>query len=351
MKIAGEAGCKLMYIQDVLRPQYPIFCQSRRAPAHTSLLSRAFVVTEIGSSLTLTSTVGYNVVALNHNVTEKLPAEITNAIPSPLPFNPPSTLTLLRRCTISLSDPAQNARLATLAAAYDLLALRPLTEKSLGQACHDLECDIISIDLSLRYPFYFKHKMVADAVKRGIKFEICYAPGILALDDGQARRNLISNATGLIRATRGRGLIISSEARKVLAVRGPADVVNLACVWGLGQERGTEAVGRESRSVVVQARLKRTGYRGVVDILYGGEKPAAAPVTEEEDQKTKSAKGKRKAVVLRDEAEDAPNTKAVSKREQKRRAKKARQDAAEAEQGDAPIKTIDVKGAQTMGSA
>ena len=351
MKIAGEAGCKLMYIQDVLRPQYPIFCQSRRAPAHTSLLSRAFVVTEIGSSLTLTSTVGYNVVALNHNVTEKLPAEITNAIPSPLPFNPPSALTLLRRCTISLSDPAQNARLATLAAAYDLLALRPLTEKSLGQACHDLECDIISIDLSLRYPFYFKHKMVADAVKRGIKFEICYAPGILAVDDGQARRNLISNATGLIRATRGRGLIISSEARKILAVRGPADVVNLACVWGLGQERGTEAVGRESRSVVVQARLKRTGYRGVVDILYGGEKPVAAPVTEEEDQKTKSAKGKRKAVVLRDEVEDAANTKPVSKREQKRRAKKAKQDAAEAEQGDAPIKAIDAQGAQTTGSA
>ena len=301
--------------------------------------------------MTLTSTVGYNVVALNHTITGKLPAEVTNAIPSPLPFPPPSSLTLLRRCTISLSDPAQNARLASLAAAYDLLALRPLTEKSLGQACHDLECDIISIDLSIRYPFYFKHKMVADAVKRGIKFEICYAPGILAVDGGQGRRNLISNATGLIRATRGRGLIISSEARKVLALRGPSDVVNLACVWGLGQERGTEAVGRESRSVVVQARLKRTGYRGVVDVLYGGEKPVAAPMTTEEDQKTKGAKGKRKAVELRDEVDDAPDPKPVSKREQKRRAKKARQDAAEAEQGKAPARTIDAQGPQTRGSA
>ena len=331
-----------MYIQDVLRPQYPIHCQSRRAPAHISLLSRAFVITEWGSSLTLTSTVGYNVVALNHTITGKLPAEVANAIPSPLPFNPPSSLTLLRRCTVSLSDPAQNARLATLAAAYDLLALRPLNEKSLGQACHDLECDIISIDLSIRYPFYFKHKMVADAVKRGIKFEICYAPGILAVDGGQARRNLISNATGLIRATRGRGLIISSEARNVLAVRGPADAVNLACVWGLGQERGTEAVGRESRSVVVQARMKRTGYRGVVDVLYGGEKPAAAPIAQE-DQKPKNSKGKRKAVVLHDDVDDAPDPKPVSKREQKRRAKKARQDAAEAEQGEAPSKKIDAQ--------
>ena len=336
-----------MHIQDVLRPQCPIYCRSRRAPAHISLLGRVFVIIEIGSSETLTSTVGYNIVALNHIITGKLPAEITNAIPSPLPFNPPSSLTLLRRCTISLSDPAQNARLATLAAAYDLLALRPLTEKSLGQACHDLECDIISIDLSIRYPFYFKHKMVSDAVKRGIKFEICYAPGILAVDGGQARRNLISNATGLIRATRGHGLIISSEARKILAVRGPSDVVNLACVWGLGQERGMEAVGRESRNVVVQARLKRTGYRGVVDVLYGGEKPVAAPMTEEENQKSKGAKGKRKAVVLRDEVDDAPDPKPISKREQKRRAKKARQDAAEAEQGKATSDTIDAQGTQT----
>ncbi|KAL8794318.1 MAG: hypothetical protein Q9195_003144 [Heterodermia aff. obscurata] len=305
---------------------------------------------ELQRILAFSAELGYNVVALNHTITGKLPAEITNAIPSPLPFNPPSSLTLLRRCTIALSDPAQNARLATLAAAYDLLALRPLTEKSLGQACHDLECDIISIDLSIRYPFYFKHKMVADAVKRGIKFEICYAPGILAADGGQARRNLISNATGLIRATRGRGLIISSEAGKALAVRGPSDLINLACVWGLGQERGTEAVGRESRSVVVQARLKRTGYRGVVDILYGGEKPVAAPVTEEEDQKQKSAKGKRKAVVLRDEVDDSPDPKPISKREQKRRAKKARKDAVEAEQTKAPAKSIDAQEMKTTGS-
>lgn len=289
---------------------------------------------------------GYNVVALNHIITGKLPAEIVNAIPSPLPFEAPTSLTILRRCTISLSDPAQNARLASLAAAYDLLALRPLTEKSLGQACHDLECDIISLDLSIRYPFYFKHKMVADAVKRGIKFEICYSSGVLASDGGQARRNLISNATGLIRAARGRGLIISSEAKRALALRGPSDVVNLACVWGLGQERGTEGVGREARSVVVQAGLKRTGYRGVVDVLYGGEKPVATATSEKEIDTRVSAKGKRKAIVLGD-MDDSSQPKPISKREQKRQAKRARQDAAENEPNKSSAMTVDSQNPRT----
>ena len=236
----------------------------------------------------------------------------------------PSSLTILRRCTVSLSDPAQNARLSALAASCDILAVRPLNEQCLSQACHDLECDIISLDLSIRYKFYFKHKMVADAVNRGIKFEITYAPGMLANDGGQSRRNLISNATSLIRATRDRGLIISSDASRALMLRGPADVVNLACVWGLSQEKGTEAVGREARSVVAQAGLKRTGYRGVVDVKYGGERPKSICASAKVNEQHKGANIKRKAMVL---DETTTESKPISKREQKRRAKKARLEA------------------------
>ena len=192
--------------------------------------------------------------------------------------------------------------------------------------------------------------MVADAVKRGIKFELCYAPGLLANDGGQARRNLISNATGLIRATRGRGLIISSEAKRALALRGPSDVINMACIWGLGQERGTEGIGREARSVVVQAGLKRTGYRGVVDVLYGGEKPEASYLRQKEDGKAQSAKGKRKAIVLGDEPESKSHSTPVSNREQKRRAKKVRQDASEKRSVDKSAETRDAQTTTSSGT-
>ena len=185
--------------------------------------------------------------------------------------------------------------------------------------------------------------MVADAVKRGIKFELCYAPVLLVNDGGQSRRNLISNATGLIRATRGRGLIISSEAKRALALRGPSDVVNMACIWGLGQERGTEGIGREARSVVVQAGLKRTGYRGVVDILYGGEKPEVSNLQRKEGGKAQNARGKRKAIVLGDEPEGKSHSAPVSNREQKRRAKKVRQDASEKQSDDKSAATRDAQ--------
>lgn len=133
-----------------------------------------------------------------------------------------------------------------------------------------------------------------------------------------ARRNLISNATQLIRATRGRGLIISSEAKRAVGCRGPWDVVNLAAVWGLGQERGKEAISKEARFVTVSAQLKRSSYRGVVDVIYGGEKPE---VPKEEDKGKNDGSKKRKAGV--GDGKEAP----LSKRELKRREKKARMEA------------------------
>lgn len=45
--------------------------------------------------------------------------------------------------------------------------------------------------------------------------------------DNNERRHLMSNALHLIRTTKGRNLIITSEARKAMEIRGPYDVVNL----------------------------------------------------------------------------------------------------------------------------
>ena len=151
------------------------------------------------------------------------------------------------------------------------------------------------------------------------------------MGDSGTRRNLISNATQLIRASRGRGLVISSEAKMAVACRGPWDAINLGAVWGLGQERGFEAMSKECRSVVVAARLKRTSYRGVVDVVYGGEKPAA--VEKEEEDKAgkgkKSANGqKRKADAMEANDTAAINgedvEKPLSKRQMKKRANEAR---------------------------
>lgn len=264
---------------------------------------------------------GYDTVALDVSITGN---EIPVEIPSPLPFKTDPRLHILRRCTLNLSDPSQNHRLSSLASACDILALRPTTEKTLLQACQALECDLISLDLSTRFPFYFKHTMLSSALQKGIKFELCYASGLLNSDGGAARRNLISNATQMIRATRGRGLVISSEAQRALGCRGPADVVNMAVLWGLGQERGMEAICREARSVVVQAEMRRRSFRGVIDVVYGGEKPEM-PIIEGKSAKGQPVNAKRKAAVMEDQVAGGNSSpKPTSKREQKRQAKKAR---------------------------
>ncbi len=162
----------------------------------------------------------------------------------------------------------------------------------------------------------------------------------MASDGGASRRNLISNATQLIRATRGRGIVISSQAENALACRGPSDVVNLAVLWGLSQERGVEAIGREARAVVLQAEMRRRSFRGVIDVIYGGEKPKSVAENAGKPSKGKPENSnKRKAETLDNGAgpDDTVQGKPLSKREQKRQAKKARLEAVKVGDSNARI--------------
>ncbi|KAG5929495.1 hypothetical protein E4U42_005760 [Claviceps africana] len=264
-------------------------------------------------TLSLASSLGYATVALSHTLELPFPANPT----SPFPTLPPSTSSgstpartlpnLLRRATLPLSDPAaSNYRLQSLAGVYDILAIRPLTEKAFQNACLTLDIPIISLDLTAHFPFHFRPKPCMAAVARGVRFEICYAQLLAA--DGRGRANFISNATSLFRATRGRGILLSSEAKNALALRGPADVVNLMSVWGLAREKGMDGLRSIPRSVVVNEGIKRNGFRGVVNVVQvatrdGSDAPAPASA-QQGDEKPQSTttesdrgQGKRKPTM------------------------------------------------------
>ncbi|KIV85040.1 hypothetical protein PV11_00776 [Exophiala sideris] len=298
---------------------------------------------DLSHTLAFHAELGYSVIAISLLATGKLPST-----PTPIPLSSltvPKNITTLTRLTITISDATQNHRLSSFAPHYNLLALRPTTEKALALCCQSLDCDLISLDFSQRLPFILKFKTVASALQRGVRFEICYAPGIQ--HDANARRNLISGAAQLIRATRGRGIILSSEARNALGVRGPHDVINLAQVWGLGQERGKEALCEEAGKVVRLAGIKRTSFRGVVDVIDGGSPPIVQGQSQPAQQQSQAAGAgankqketvlstngtKRKASSITSTSTPGPPTaeseaveeKPLSKREIKRRAKKAR---------------------------
>ncbi|CAG8956842.1 hypothetical protein HYFRA_00012297 [Hymenoscyphus fraxineus] len=266
---------------------------------------------ELERTIAFLASLGYTTLALSqtHNASS-LPSQVTNTIPLPPILKTPSKTTILRRCTLILSDPAHNPRLTALSQSYDILALRPTTEKAYLSACLSMpEISIISLDLTQRFGFHFKPKPLMTAVNRGVRFEINYAQAVQG--DGPARRNFISNAMAIIRGTKGRGIVISSEATDVIAVRAPADVLNLLGVWGLGRERGLEALGVNPRGVVVNEGLKRSGFRGVIDVVNGGERP----VVERKEGGKESAKAKTKRKVEETTVEGTPP---ISKRQAKR---------------------------------
>ncbi|KAH6701621.1 hypothetical protein VD0002_g8327 [Verticillium dahliae] len=261
---------------------------------------------DLENTITFSAALGYNVIALNHIIDGPLPSTITNPLPkldagasstsssssssssarAPHPANPttPRRPTILHRATLVYSDPAQNHRMPSLAAAYDLLAVRPTNERAFTSACLALaDPALISLDLTARFDFHFRPKPCMAAVARGLRFEICYAHALRAgggPDAAQARAAFVANFQALARATRGRGLVVSSAAQSALQLRGPADVVNLLAVWGLGAERGMEALRGNPRGVVVNEGLKRTSYKSVINVV---ETAARAGDTEMKD--------------------------------------------------------------------
>ncbi|KAL7821890.1 PHP domain-like protein [Trichoderma gracile] len=296
-------------------------------------------------TLTTAHSFGYTTVALNHTLELPFPANPTAPFPSLPSSSTTSTSTstaaaapklphILHRATLPLADPsASNYRLPSLASVYDILAIRPLTEKAFQNACLTLDIPLISLDMAQHFPFYFRPKPCMAAVARGVRFELCYAQALNPTaggGDARARANFISNATSLIRATRGRGIIISSEARSAFGLRAPADVVNLFNVWGLQSEKAMEGLRTIPRGVVVNEGLKRDGFRGVINIVQVAKRPAAAVVEGEQqtDDQSSAAEqgGKRKNQKRKNGGEDAQP---VSKRGAKKMKLAARAAASE----------------------
>ncbi|RIB09478.1 RNase P subunit p30-domain-containing protein [Gigaspora rosea] len=205
---------------------------------------------------------GYQVVAYNHVVTGKVSPNETNVID--ISGKKKTNIEQLTRLTYILEDISQNHGLTptnNALSTYDILAVRPTNEKTFQNACNTLEIDIISLEMGSRLTFYLKHSIVGLAIERGIFFEISYAP---AIRDSTSRRHLISNAQNLVRVSRGKNIIITSEAQRAMELRGPYDIVNLGTIMGMNQAIAKECITTNCRSVVIHAATRRNTHKAVV---------------------------------------------------------------------------------------
>ncbi|KAJ4173194.1 RNA-binding RNA processing protein rpp1 [Fusarium falciforme] len=147
-----------------------------------------------------------------------------------------------------------NYRLGSLVAAYDILAIRPLTDKAFQNACLTLDVPIISMDFTQHFQFHFRPKPCMAAVTRGVRFEVCYSQALAA--DARGRANFISNVTSL--------------------------------------RKGNAGLGAIPRSIVVNEGIKRSGFRGVIDVVEVAKRDEDQGNADEDGKKASDATGKKK---------------------------------------------------------
>ncbi|ORZ31688.1 RNase P subunit p30-domain-containing protein [Catenaria anguillulae PL171] len=163
-----------------------------------------------------------------------------------------SAINTMSRVTFVLEDQAQVSAIAQcqdFVKKFDIVAVTPTSDKLWMAACQTIDCDIISLDMSQRLPFVFKHSIVGEAIRRGIVFEIAYSA---AFRDNTAKRNLISNATNLLRVTKGKNVILSSGAKTQLEARGPW----IGCLFGLNQDSAKHCISTYCAAAIVHAQTR-----------------------------------------------------------------------------------------------
>mmetsp|Transcript_6405 Transcript_6405/g.10480 ORF Transcript_6405/g.10480 Transcript_6405/m.10480 type:complete len:288 (+) Transcript_6405:40-903(+) len=174
------------------------------------------------------------------------------------PLNLQAPFRQLTRVTVVIEDTNQLNLLSARQGAhntYDIVAVRPTSEKAFSACCGSQDVDIISLDLSTRLPWNIRVPHLSQIAERGIFLEICISP---AIRDVSARRQVISNALNLMRLARGRRILLSSGAAEAMELRGPYDIINLGNLIGLPHEKAKSALSTAADMVIKHAEARQT---------------------------------------------------------------------------------------------
>jgi len=146
---------------------------------------------------------------------------------------------------------------------YDVLAAQPMTDRAFKQCCQSLEIDIISLDLSARLPFKIKLPNIKQAFSRGIFFELSIGQ---SLRDISSRRYFLSHMLMLVKQTKGRNIIMSSDANKVMHLRAPRDLMNIGVLLGIKENVAKTTVSDNCYAILDHARARKS-EKGVFEVF------------------------------------------------------------------------------------
>eukprot|EP00698_Gefionella_okellyi_P010540 TRINITY_DN2736_c0_g1_i1.p1 TRINITY_DN2736_c0_g1~~TRINITY_DN2736_c0_g1_i1.p1 ORF type:complete len:237 (-),score=53.10 TRINITY_DN2736_c0_g1_i1:277-987(-) len=190
-------------------------------------------------------------------------------IPPPLPVSPSSNTTgptphHLNRLTVQVPDAGMYYLTNQLQAinTWDVVAAMPMSEKAFLAVCERAEVDIVSLDLGNRMPFKLKAQQIHAALARGMFFEI---PVDAMLRDAGARRHLIANARTIVRATNGKGVILTSGATDPMLMRSPHEICALGYLCGLQHDQAVIAMTVAPQMALDHAK-SRKAFRTVIGV-------------------------------------------------------------------------------------
>ena len=134
----------------------------------------------------------------------------------------------------------------------DLIAFDPENNSSSGDPANSTPDTIVK----------WTRKLYNECVEKHMYFELPYAP---AIRDSTVRRRIIRQSHIYHAVGKSKNVIISSDARHVLELRGPHDVANLGHLFGLNEQQGKFAVSNMANEAIRSAAGRKIGpYRATV---------------------------------------------------------------------------------------
>ncbi|KAH8339430.1 hypothetical protein KR074_010382 [Drosophila pseudoananassae] len=130
------------------------------------------------------------------------------------------------------------------------------SRKTLQHCCTSFNGDLVTFDPVAGSRLLVNRKAYQIAVRRGMFFEIKYAP---AIADSNNRKDMIKIAQNYCTKGKSKNIIFSSGAVHEFQLRGPYDVANLAFIFGLSEDQGKNAVDRNCRKLFLKAESRRMG--------------------------------------------------------------------------------------------
>ena len=156
---------------------------------------------------------------------------------------------------------------------YNILALRCKPKAGTNnndvaslfeQLCTKTDCDIITLDQGKRLNFFLQKSCVKLALQRGAVFEINYGQGMLE-NYASERKTFLQNAMSIIKLTKGKGIILSSESNNRLFMRSPIDVCSIGKLLGLNDQQARQTITTNCLNVLQHAHYRKT-HKGVAQI-------------------------------------------------------------------------------------